>query len=380
MKKSKKCNNITNLPNISSLQHLLTVHLPDNPLFLDIETTGFSPSKSRLYLIGTAYAANQRGSGGPQAQLVTQQFFAETPEEESILLSELNTLLQRFDTIITFNGSKFDLPFLEGCCKRLGCKLVYNNKNYVDLYQLSCAYQNIFRLRNYQQKTVETFLGSSRKDTFSGGDLIQVYKKYVKQPDESLLHLLLLHNYEDLIGMACLIGLYAYEDFFKGHFTPLHCTISQYRAFDGENGTEAVIACELNEALPAQISCSNGCYYLHAQSRNATLSIPLYEGILKYFYPNFKDYYYLTQEDMALHKDVALYVDKAHRVKAKASNCYSKKTGIFLPQYNEVVTPALYEEYKAPISYFEYSGGIFENRDLFKDYCMHVLQVLKDGK
>ena len=46
-------------------------------VFFDIETTGFSPAHTSLYLIGCAYHIEQ--------MLYIKQFFAETPEEESRL-------------------------------------------------------------------------------------------------------------------------------------------------------------------------------------------------------------------------------------------------------------------------------------------------------
>ena len=80
------------------------------------------------------------------------------------------------------------------------------------------------------------------------------------------------------------------------------------------------------------------------------------------------------------YKSVAFYVDAAHRQKAKAANCYSKKAGCFLPQYQEVVSPALYAEYKGKISYFEWTDEICGDFELWKRYGMHVLDVLKSGK
>ena len=36
---------------------------------------------------------------------------------------------------------------------------------------------------------------------------------------------------------------------------------------------------------------------------------------LKYFYTDYKNYYYLPKEDMAIHKSVAAYVDRDHKKK-----------------------------------------------------------------
>ena len=66
---------------------------------------------------------------------------------------------------------------------------------------------------------------------------------------------------------------------------------------------------------------------------------------------------------MAIHKSVASYVDASHREKAKAANCYGKKTGMFLAQ----------------LLYFEWKDTFEKDLMLIKRYCMHILQILQKG-
>lgn len=148
MKNIKKHNILPKVPDN------LAFHL-EHALFLDIETTGFSHSKSRLYLIGAAYVKNK--------ELISEQFFAETLEEEPQLLAAFDKLLEPFDTIITFHGNRFDLPFLEACKRRQNIDSVYHNISYVDLYETAHSYRHIFGLQNYRQKTLELFLGLHAK-------------------------------------------------------------------------------------------------------------------------------------------------------------------------------------------------------------------------
>ena len=57
-------------------QDALTDQLFDeHSIFFDIETTGFSPANSTLYMIGCARRKNNR--------ICIDQFFAEKPEEEA---------------------------------------------------------------------------------------------------------------------------------------------------------------------------------------------------------------------------------------------------------------------------------------------------------
>ena len=47
----------------------------------------------------------------------------------------------------------------------------------------------------------------------------------------------------------------------------------------------------------------------------ARLRVRLFEGELRFFYSGSpKDYYYLPEEDIAVHKSIASAVDKEHRV------------------------------------------------------------------
>lgn len=82
----------------------------ENSLFFDIETTGFSAARTSLYLIGCA--------ARKENLLIVDQFFAETPADESDVLHAFLDYLQNFDTIITFNGIGFDIPYLTNKCQK----------------------------------------------------------------------------------------------------------------------------------------------------------------------------------------------------------------------------------------------------------------------
>ena len=74
-------------------------------IFFDIETTGFSPTRTSLYLIGCAVRKGQI--------LVIDQFFADAPSEEQDVLLSFFSLLEQYQTIISFNGIGFDIPYLK---------------------------------------------------------------------------------------------------------------------------------------------------------------------------------------------------------------------------------------------------------------------------
>ena len=105
--------------------------------------------------------------------------------------------------------------------------------------------------------------------------------------------------------------------------------------------------------------------------------IELYQGELKYFYPNYKDYYYLPYEDQAVHKSVGEFVDKHARKQATAKNCYTRRSGLFLPQFQEIWTPSLYQEYRSPIAYAEYSPQLLEEPGALHTYICRLLEYVQ---
>ncbi len=82
--------------------------------------------------------------------------------------------------------------------------------------------------------------------------------------------------------------------------------------------------------------------------------IPLIEGEMKHFYPNYKDYYYLPYEDTAVHKSVGVYVAKSARQRATAKTCYTKMSGLFLPQSPPLGQPVFQKEYSDKLTCLPY--------------------------
>ena len=132
--------------------------------------------------------------------------------------------------------------------------------------------------------------------------------------------------------------------------------------------------------VPRQLSCKQDCFYLMIGKNRTSLRIPVYEGELHYFYSNYRDYYYLKKEDMTIHKSVASFVDKEYRENAKASNCYTRKSGKFLPQYNSVMQPEFRKEYKDKISYFEMTDDFCTSDIMLRRYIDHILKNMMGKK
>lgn len=337
-------------------------------LIFDIETTGFSAKASQLYLIGCLYFQ----SGTP----TIRQWFAENPSEEPLLLSEFFQFLKNFKHLIHYNGNGFDIPYLMQKCSHYHLSYSFENVESLDLYQILSPYKALLKLKNLKQKTVEAYLEIARKDTYNGGELIGVYLDYLKDPVNEKRDLLLLHNHDDINGLFLLSPMLSFQNFSPKHFRFHSCEIKDYVSFNGLEGKEAIFTFLLTSPLPKRISFAKQDFYLSVSDTECRLRIRAYTGELKYFYSDYKNYYYLPKEDTAIHKSVAFYVDRDFRTKAKAANCYSKKTGVFLPQFQEIVSPYFKIDYFDKILYFEACDENLNDHSLMLAYISHILQFM----
>lgn len=338
-------------------------------IFFDIETTGFSPASGTLYLIGCMYQKEHT--------LYMEQFFAEHPSEEQMLLEHFSDLLSDFQTMISFNGLGFDIPYLKAKYATYQIQTDFSDWKQLDIFKEVGNLKALLSLPNYKQKTIEQFLGISREDSFTGGELIRVYKNYIQNKSDKSEHLLLLHNFEDVLGMLDLLPILSYKNILNGQHSFMETSISPYTTYEGETKQELIITLKNECPLPQRVSAKHHDFYLTLDKEVSRIRIPIFEGELRFFYPNCKDYFYLPKEDMAIHKSVAEFVDKEFRQKAKACNCYTRKTGAFLPQYDAVMTPLFLKEYKDKCSYFELTEDFLKSPESITAYADHILQMYK---
>lgn len=335
-------------------------------LYFDIETTGFSAKNSYCYLIGVLYKDNE--------DTFIKQWFLDDINTEKEMLSDFMTFLEGYTQIISFNGDGFDIPFIN---QRLAKYKIMKDLSFltsIDIYKSASKLKKVLNLANLKQKTLEQFLGIYREDKFSGGDLISVYHAYLESKDQRLLKTLLLHNFEDVNAMPTLMNIFNYVNIFEGLFDITNTYINVRNANNDKK--EFIIEGNLHNNIMSRFSFGYGDYYFTAYENIFKMKINIYTGGLKFFYKEYKDYYYLPNEDMAIHKSVAFYVDKDFKTKAKAANCYSKKTGNFIPQPNEIIEPFFKIEYNDKTSYIELSDDLLFDNEKIKKYVLKTINYL----
>lgn len=318
----------------NSLASLLTE--PDKLCFFDIETTGLSPAISSVYLIGAAVWNND------EFQIV--QWFADDYVSEKELLSSFSLFCAPFQAFVHYNGASFDIPYLEKKYTAHGLDSPFRDKESVDLFRALPKDKSFFPVPDRKLTTMEKLLSFERMDTFTGKDCIRLYtefmhKKYFYDPQaKERKDQLLRHNFDDIQGTIFCAQLLSYR---QGTID----TLSVERELLGENPVPegnspagnppvAIIKGRLLRGyfpFPLSHTVQNGtgvrCRY---EGNCFRVQIPLFSGTLRHFFNDYKNYYYLPEEDTAVHKSVGTYVDKEHRRQATASTCYVKKSGTFL--------------------------------------------------
>lgn len=286
------------------LKHIEELLKPGD-LFVDIETTGFLPARCHVYLIGTGYLSNDF--------VTVQLFYAQTKEEEKEILSAFSDLCKKFDRLITFNGEGFDLSFLKTRFERYDLICDFLRLNSLDLFKEAKKYRHYLNLQHYKQKDLECFFGRFREDEYSGGELIDIYKKQSSLPTKDEEDLLFLHNLEDVKGMVQLLCVLDFS--ILENNAP---TIDKIRIDEKELSFFGHYDTELN----LDFKLIKNEIYFKINEKGICGSIPLSDKKFKYYLPNFKDYFYVEDEALLLPKALKHTVDKDRIRKAKKEECF----------------------------------------------------------
>jgi uncharacterized protein YprB with RNaseH-like and TPR domain len=158
---------------------------PEQPIeaYLDIETTGLTFSGCYITVIGIYILDNDRSH---LVQLVGKDI-----TKQNILEA-----LKDIDILYTYNGSRFDLPFIHS---HYGINLT-KVFNHIDL-MYHCWGKNLYG----GLKSVERQLGIERHLLgIDGYEAVKLWWRYVDSFDTKALNTLLQYNKEDVINLKSL--------------------------------------------------------------------------------------------------------------------------------------------------------------------------------
>lgn len=304
---------ITNDYEINNISYALDKYFDENTVFFDIECTGLSPRKSFIYLIGFAVRLGNK--------ITITQLLAKNEAEEMEIIEVFENTIAHYDCLLGFNSTRFDESFIVERCRKYHFNTAIKSKKHIDMYLTSTKAKCLLDLPNYKQKTIESFLGLHRDDQYNGGELIPVYQHYSLTGDQESKDLILLHNFEDVKGMIYIADILCYSDL-------LSCDMDFVsKEIDGDK-----IRYELktNISLPNQINKIReyGIYIIKENRIYVTLN--LFAGDLYTYLPDYKNYYYLIDEDIIIPKALGESMDKNNRRPATKKDCKVSCNGTFL--------------------------------------------------
>ena len=163
----------------------------------DIETMGLYPSHDMI--INAAFCDPRSGE--------LFQDFAEDPQDEKRLLQEILSRLAACDAVITYNGDRFDLPFVLTRARKYGLCEKLPLLRSIDVYRLLKHYWPLAKtMESLSQKSVEEVMGlaAQRSDRIPGGDCIPLYRHYMTSRDKTAKETILLHNADDVRQLAAI--------------------------------------------------------------------------------------------------------------------------------------------------------------------------------
>ena len=149
----------------------------NSTVFLDIETTGLNPNQSKITVIGIGK------SNGKVTQLIGA----------GVTNGNLQKALQGVKKIVTYNGERFDFPFIE---KHLGIDIKERHESEDLMYK--CWEHNL----DGGLKKVEKKLGISRSSNVNGEKAVQLWNQYKRYGNKKALKDLIEYNKEDVLNLA----------------------------------------------------------------------------------------------------------------------------------------------------------------------------------
>ena len=168
--------------------------------FLDTETTGLSGGAGTVaFLVGVGYCM---GDG-----FCVDQFFMSDYSDEPEMLDELSRLLEKFDSIVTFNGDRFDLPLLS--TRYLMNRLTDGVKGKQQL-DLLLAARRLWKIRLGSCRLAnleERVLGIHRENDLPGSEVPKRYFEFIKTGDWTLVDDIIRHNKQDIVTLGKLLSV-----------------------------------------------------------------------------------------------------------------------------------------------------------------------------
>ncbi|MCD6229204.1 MAG: ribonuclease H-like domain-containing protein [Candidatus Diapherotrites archaeon] len=154
--------------------------MTEKNIYIDIETTGLSKKSDQITVVGAFNGEN----------------FTQLVAGHNLCLENLQKLFENPSRIVSFNGKRFDLPFIT----RHFSELEIDCREHCDLMELGWALGLSGGL-----KSLEVQLGLSRQSGVSNGlEAVLLWNDFKSNGNEESLTKLLEYNREDVMNLVTL--------------------------------------------------------------------------------------------------------------------------------------------------------------------------------
>jgi uncharacterized protein YprB with RNaseH-like and TPR domain len=186
------------LGNPESMEIMSLLGTNGSPVFLDLETTGLSGGAGTY-----AFLCGLGTTSGDSFKVA--QYFLESPAHEARWLEAVDAGIPAGSTLVTYNGSSFDVPMLHTRHVMSKMRPVWESSPHVDLLRLSRrmykGYLESCSLGNLERRV----LGVRRSGEDVPGSVIpSLYRSYLHTGDASGLRGVFYHNSLDIASLAAL--------------------------------------------------------------------------------------------------------------------------------------------------------------------------------
>ena len=189
------CFSLNDLPDLHMVRYIKerVKNVPDNTLFVDVESTGFVGSQ--IFLIGTAHVQD--------GDIKTRLYFARNPIEEAAMLRHFSKQAENYREIVTYNGLSFDYPAIKYRLVAHMMQEKFSDGSHTDIYQIlnkSRIRQN-HRVTSLKLSNLSKMFGDERKDIKSN-EIPLMYNTWLTYGNPEVISDILRHNVLDLVTLT----------------------------------------------------------------------------------------------------------------------------------------------------------------------------------
>ncbi|MGI6021028.1 MAG: ribonuclease H-like domain-containing protein [Lachnospiraceae bacterium] len=263
----------------NQISNLYTPYLDESCAFLSISSDGYYWRTSKL---GSADIIALKSGEWYDTRLSADP---ENEEDEYLILEQLCEILPKFNTIFTFNGTSFTIPYLKSKFDAYDLPNPFQKAQNPIQRDLYMEYKALYRFLKLPSRKLSDFSG------FLGGS------------DEN--------DAEMLLNISRLLP---YTEFLKGEISPIQAVPS---------GSDLVFIFKLKTPVPVRNSFNAGPFYVLLEDCIGKISVKTENGYIKHFYPDYRNYEYLPEEGFAIHKSLSSFVEKSRKIPAQPDTAFT---------------------------------------------------------